>query len=68
VYRRIVGADELNENAHRQLMSALARAGRRGEALRHYDRLTALLQRDLGGSPERQTTLLYDRLRRAETV
>jgi predicted ATPase/DNA-binding SARP family transcriptional activator len=68
VYRRIVSADELNEGAHRQLMAALARAGHRGEALRHYDRLAALLRRELEAEPDGQTTLLYDRLRRAEPV
>jgi len=68
VYRRIVSADELNEDAHRQLMAALARAGHRGEALRHYDRLATLLQRELEAEPEGLTTLLYDRLRRAEPV
>ena len=68
VYRRIVSADELNEDAHRQLMAALARAGHRGEALRHYDRLATRLQRELEAEPDGQTTLLYDRLRRAETV
>jgi len=68
VYRRIVSTDELNEDAHRQLMAALARAGHRGEALRHYDRLATLLQRELEAEPEGLTTLLYDRLRRAEPV
>ena len=68
ISRRIVSADELNEDAHRQLMAALARAGHRGEALRHYDRLATLLQRELEAEPDGQTTLLYDRLRRAEPV
>lgn len=67
-YRAVVHADELNEGAHRQLMAALARSGQRGEALRHYDRFVALLRDDLGVTPERQTTLLYDRLRKAEAV
>jgi LuxR family transcriptional regulator, maltose regulon positive regulatory protein len=68
VYRTVVGADELNEGAHRQLMAALARSGQRGEALRHYDRFVALLRDDMGVTPERQTTVLYDRLRKAEAV
>ena len=68
VYRRIVSADELNEDAHRQLMAALARAGHRGEALRHYDRLAAILERELDEEPSDQTTQLYDWLRRAASV
>ncbi|HUQ80291.1 MAG TPA: BTAD domain-containing putative transcriptional regulator, partial [Gemmatimonadaceae bacterium] len=63
VYRRIVSADELNEDAHRQLMAALARVGHRGEALRHYDRLAAILRRELDAEPDDQTTQLYDKLR-----
>jgi DNA-binding SARP family transcriptional activator len=68
VYRRVVSADELNEDAHRRLMSSLARAGQRGEALRHFDRFAAVLRRDLGAAPERQTSALYDQLRKAEFV
>jgi non-specific serine/threonine protein kinase len=65
VYRRLVRADPWDEPAHRQLMSALARAGQRGEALRQYDRLEALLAKELGSSPARETVELYDQLRRA---
>ena len=68
VYRTVVRADELNEEAHRQLMTALARAGHRGEALRLYDRFAEQLESDLGARPERKTMLLYDQLKRAETV
>ena len=68
VYRTIVRADELNEDAHRQLMAALARSGHRGEALRHYDRLVELLASDLSAKPDRKTTVLYDQLRKAELV
>jgi DNA-binding SARP family transcriptional activator len=65
VYRQLVRADEWDEAAHRHLMSALARSGQRGEALRHYDNVTALLRRDLGSAPARETVALYDQLRRA---
>jgi len=68
VYRTAVRADALNEDAHRQLMFALARSGHRGEALRHYDRFVDLLASDLGARPDRKTTALYDQLRKAETV
>jgi DNA-binding SARP family transcriptional activator len=42
------------------------RAGQRGEALRQYDRLVALLEKELGSSPDRETVELYDQLRRAD--
>jgi predicted ATPase/DNA-binding SARP family transcriptional activator len=66
VYRRLVRADEWDESAHRHLMLALARAGQRGEALRHYDRVVALLARELGATPARETIELHDQLRRAD--
>ncbi|HEX6048209.1 MAG TPA: BTAD domain-containing putative transcriptional regulator [Gemmatimonadaceae bacterium] len=67
-YRTVVRADELNEEAHRQLMAALARAGHRGEALRHYDRFVEQLENELGARPERKTLSLYEQLKRAEPV
>jgi len=68
VYRQLVRADEWDEAAHRHLMSALARSGQRGEALRHYDHVTAMLRNELGSAPARETVALYDRLRRASHV
>ena len=65
IYRQLVRADEWDEAAHRHLMSALARAGQRGEALRHYDHVMAVLRRELGSAPARETVALYDQLRRA---
>ena len=68
VFRQLLRVEELNESAHRQLLTALARAGHRGEALRHYERFVILLEREVGAVPERATTLLHDRLRRAESL
>jgi DNA-binding SARP family transcriptional activator len=68
VYRRLVLADPLAEEACRRLMTCLARDGRRTEAMRHYERLAALLRADLDAEPEASTTALYDRLRRATAV
>lgn len=68
VFRRLVRVEELDEAVHRQLLTALARAGHRGEALRHYERFVALLEREIGSAPEKATSVLHDRLRRAETV
>jgi predicted ATPase/DNA-binding SARP family transcriptional activator len=66
VYRRLVRADELDETAHRHLISALAAAGHRGEALRHYERLVALLEREVGSPPSRETVLLRERIRKGD--
>jgi DNA-binding SARP family transcriptional activator len=66
VDRRLVRADEWDEAAHRHLMSALARSGQRGEALRHSDHVVSVLRRELGSAPTRETVALYDQLRRAD--
>lgn len=66
VYRELLVADEWNEQAHRDLMTALVRAGQRGEALRHYERLSARLASELGSKPARETTALRERLRRGD--
>jgi predicted ATPase/DNA-binding SARP family transcriptional activator len=68
VFRRVTRSDELHEEAHRQLMLALTRAGDRSEAIRQYERFSRLLQADLEAEPERETKALYERLRRAEAV
>ena len=47
---------------------ALARAGDRTEALRQYDRLARTLETDLDAEPDSDTTALYERLKRAESV
>jgi predicted ATPase/DNA-binding SARP family transcriptional activator len=67
-YRALVVADPLDEHATRRLMRCLARAGARGDALRTYDRLAALLRTDLEAEPEPETRTLYDRLRAAQPV
>lgn len=67
-FRRLVVADEFHEEGHRRLMTALARAGDRMAALRHYERFAGALRRELEASPEAETRTLYERLRRAEPV
>ena len=68
LFRRLVRVEELDERAHRLLLTALPRSGHRGEALRHYERFVALLEREVGSVPEKATSALHDRLRRAEPV
>lgn len=65
VFRKLVRSEDLNEAAHRGLMHALARAGDRAQALRHYDRLVALLEGELEAIPERETVELADLIRTA---
>ncbi len=68
LYRRVVAVEELHEDAHRRLMACLARAGDRAGALRHYDRLAAVLRSELEAEPEPETRALYDRLRSADGI
>lgn len=49
--RSLVIADPLNEWIHGQLIDALSRAGRRGEALRAYQSLRNMLKEELGLEP-----------------
>jgi DNA-binding SARP family transcriptional activator len=67
-FRAVIRVDELREEGHRGLMLALARAGDRTEALRQYDRLARTLETDLDAEPDPDTTALYERLKRAESV
>lgn len=55
-----------NEEAHRQLMTLLARQGQRSAALAQYETCRRVLQQDLGVEPTRQTTALYERIRAAD--
>jgi DNA-binding SARP family transcriptional activator len=66
-YESVVMCEPLHEAAHRGLLLTLARAGRRGQALRHFDRLSALL-RDLELEPDHETLELYERIRAADIV
>jgi TolB-like protein/tetratricopeptide (TPR) repeat protein len=53
--QRALSIDPYREQAHRQLLRALALAGRRNDALMHYRQLERLLQSDLGVQPEAAT-------------
>lgn len=68
LYHALVTREDLNEEAHRRLMHAWARAGQRPRALRHYDRLVALLREELDAEPEAETADLYDSLRRSDAA
>ena len=53
---RLLALDPLRESAHRTLMDAYVRQGRRTAALRQYQRCVEMLQRELGVAPEAATT------------
>jgi len=61
--RRLLLLDPLREEAHRLLLRGLAKAGRRSEALKHYQELEALLQSELAAEPEAETLRLRDVIR-----
>lgn len=61
--RAAILLDAYREDAHRLLIEALAREGRRAEALRSYDALVADLARELGVAPDPLTRGLAEALR-----
>ena len=52
--------DPLDEPAHRQLMQIYAWRGMRSNALQQYRECVAILDRELGVAPLRETTQLYE--------
>lgn len=67
-YRRLLGCDNLSERAHRQLIRALARDGRRDEAIRHYAVMQALLREELDAEADAETAALMEDVRAARPV
>src|SRR5215204_2304245 len=61
--QRATNVDGLREDAHRLVIRALAGCGRRVEALKHYDRLSALLRRELNVRPDLLTRELVQEIR-----
>jgi predicted ATPase/DNA-binding SARP family transcriptional activator len=62
---RLLGLDAWREEAHRQLMLALARSGQRTAALTQYETCRRLLAAELNVPPSPETTALYERIRAA---
>ena len=63
---RALAINNLREDAHRMAVQALAAAGRRAEALKHYRDLVALLKRELNVEPDAATRSLVAELRSAQ--
>lgn len=58
-YMRLLDHDAYREDAHYQLMQCYVQLGRRGTALRQYERCTDVLARDLGLEPMPELKELY---------
>ena len=65
-YQRLVERDGYREDAHGQLMRCYWRLGRRGEALRQYERCAEVLAKDLGLAPMPELQALYGTITGAE--
>ena len=59
----LIAAEPLDEAHHVRLMRLYALAGRRGEALREYERLRELLAAELGREPGPEAQRLYEEVR-----
>ncbi|MCA9918909.1 MAG: tetratricopeptide repeat protein [Anaerolineales bacterium] len=62
---RLLALDAWREEAHRQLMIALARSGQRRAALTQYETCRRLLETELGSQPSAETTTLFTRIQAA---
>jgi class 3 adenylate cyclase len=58
----------MREDAHRLIVQALAAAGRKAEALKHYQDLVALLKRELNTEPDAATKSLIVELRSTQPL
>jgi DNA-binding SARP family transcriptional activator len=65
-YRRVIAEDDLHEPTYRKLMLSLARVGDRAQALRLYQRLESLLEKELRTRPEPATVAVRDQIKSAE--
>jgi DNA-binding SARP family transcriptional activator len=61
-YREVLRREEFHEEAHRGLMVSWARSGHRDRAIRHFERLEALLREAIAAVPEPATMELYRRI------
>lgn len=66
-YRQLITHDNYVEVAHRELMRCYAYQGERGQALRHYQSLTAFMRDELGALPAPETTALFEGLRKGDS-
>lgn len=60
--RRQIQIDPLRELAYQQLMTSLAKQGRKSEALALFDECRKILAEELGTKPSAETLALYERI------
>lgn len=65
---RLLAFDPWREEAHRQRMSALARAGQRSAALAQYQTCRRILEKELDVEPSAETMALYEQIRNTENL
>ncbi|HET8628208.1 MAG TPA: BTAD domain-containing putative transcriptional regulator, partial [Thermomicrobiales bacterium] len=65
---RLLALEPWQEEGHRLVMTALARAGRRADALRQYEVCRRALANELGVEPAPETAALAERIRRGDLV
>jgi class 3 adenylate cyclase/DNA-binding SARP family transcriptional activator len=65
--QRAITLNNLREDAHRLIVQALAAAGRKAEALKHYQDLVVLLKHELNTEPDAATRSLVAELRTTES-
>ena len=65
---RAIEISSLREDAHRLIMRVLTAGGRRADALKHYEDLTALLKRELAVEPDPATRALAAELRKSHAA
>ena len=65
---KAISVSNLREDAHRVAIRALAAAGRRGDALKHYEHLVALLKSELNVEPDAATQALVHDLRKSQST
>lgn len=63
---RWLALNPLNEPAHRLLMELYSRSGQQSAALRQYRECCRLLKESLDVTPEAETTLLYEAIRKGK--
>ncbi len=68
IVRRLVSIEPLHEESHVTFIRLCALAGRREEALRQYEHLSGLLQRELGTEPSPRTQQLYEEIRARQAL
>lgn len=61
--QRAIALNNMREDAHRLIVQALADAGRKAEALKHYEDVVALLKHELNTEPDAATRSLAAELR-----